>query len=202
MPFLPGAINAKRPGVRNESSALGMIKPPSPACRAKIVRRFLRVLFVCGRFSGRLTANLRCRRTPAWTQSPELGRSCPTQAEECPPPVREHSRRCRSILQSWRTGSLVNCNRPQGERPRKAACSISCFTCRSVFFRAQSGKTGFCISGKPYETAAAARGTLALRARPSAQWRRRLICSSIVLASGTVCASAAKMCAVVTSPRP
>ena len=33
-----------------------------------------------------------------------------------------------------------------------------------------------------------ARGTLAFRARPSAQARKPLICSSIVLASGTVCA--------------
>ena len=43
------------------------------------------------------------------------------------------------------------------------------------------------------------RGTLALRARPSAQLRRRLICSSIVLASGTVCASVNNTDSVVIS---
>src|ERR1041385_8191517 len=41
------------------------------------------------------------------------------------------------------------------------------------------------------------RGTLACRARPSAQVRRRLICSSMVFASGTVCASAFRTCSVV-----
>ncbi len=43
------------------------------------------------------------------------------------------------------------------------------------------------------------RGTLALRARPSAQARRRLICSSIVLASGTVWRRASTTCSVARS---
>ena len=45
------------------------------------------------------------------------------------------------------------------------------------------------------------RGTLALRARPSAQLRRRLICSSIVLASGTVCALRARAAAAQVASR-
>jgi len=45
------------------------------------------------------------------------------------------------------------------------------------------------------------RGTLALRARPSAQARNWLICSSIVFASGTVWASSARMCSVFNSLR-
>jgi hypothetical protein len=47
-----------------------------------------------------------------------------------------------------------------------------------------------------------ARGVLALRARPSAQLRSRLICSSIVLASGTVSPRAVRTCSVVTSSWP
>lgn len=47
----------------------------------------------------------------------------------------------------------------------------------------------------------APRGTLALRARPSAQERNRPICSSIVRASGTVSANTDKTCAVASSSR-
>ena len=42
-------------------------------------------------------------------------------------------------------------------------------------------------------------GMLAFRARPSAQVRRRLICSSIVLASGTVCESVPRINSVLSS---
>ena len=56
------------------------------------------------------------------------------------------------------------------------------------------------ISKLPHDTSPLpriARGTLALRARPSAQLRRPLICSSIVFARGTVSAKALRTCLVV-----
>ena len=60
--------------------------------------------------------------------------------------------------------------------------------------------------GAPYSSirrdswaAVIGRATLALRARPSAQLRKRLICSCIVLASGTVCPKATRTCSLASS---